>query len=365
MAKAKARPKPRPIRLGILGLGRAGFRMQCREIADKQEMFEVVAGCDIYEPYRRRMAERFPACAIYRNLRDLLADPHVELVSVATRSLDHAKHAIMALKAGKHVLLEKPIATTYADAKKLMAAAKKAKGGLFIRHSRRFDPEFLHVREIIASGILGEIKEIKLARIGYQRRDDWQTMAKYGGGQLLNNGPHPIDQGLQFLGAPKKPLKDIWGSLQLVSSVGDAEDHAKIVLRGADGAVVDIEVGNGSAVGVPDVVIWGTKGGLLVQGKTITVRYINPKRKLPPRPLNEGSPGDTFGSKEELPWIEKSFPIQPKTRPNIWDELYKAIRLRKRFPIALEEALEVMRVISEVKRIARYKPAKLAARARK
>ena len=365
MGKAKATRKSRPIRLGILGLGRAGFRMQCREIKDKPDMFEVVAACDHYEPHRRRMAESHPSCTIYKDMRDLLADPNVEMVSIATRSIDHAKHAMMALKAGKHVLLEKPMATTYADAKKLVAAAKRAKGGLFIRHSRRFDPEFLHVREILATGVLGEIKVVKLARIGYQRRDDWQTIAKYGGGQLLNNGPHPIDQGLQFLGAPKKPLKDIWGSLQLVSSVGDAEDHAKIVLRGADGAVADIEVGNGSAAHVPEVVIWGTKGGLLVQGKTITVKYIDPKKKLPPRPLNEGAPGDSFGSKEELPWIEKSFPIAPKTRPNIWDELYKAVRLRKKYPIALEEALEVMRVISEVKRISGYKPAKLKARARK
>ena len=73
---------------------------------------------------------------------------------------------------------------TYAQAKQMVATARRLKRKLHVRHNRRF--EGLHAyQEIIKSGILGDVFEIKLRRNNYQRRDDWQTLMKYGGGQLL------------------------------------------------------------------------------------------------------------------------------------------------------------------------------------
>lgn len=349
----------RPVGLGILGVGRAGHGMHCGELEGAKLLgshFEIVAACDTHKPWRERMGERFSEAKIYTKIEDLLSDEAVELVSIATRSCDHYEHARAALKAGKHVFLEKPICMSYAEAKRLAAYAEKTKGKLYVRHNRRFDPDFLHICEIIASGILGDVFHIKLARPSYSRRDDWQTIIKYGGGQLLNWGPHVIDHALQFLGAPAKPVASMWSDLKRIAAAGDAEDHVKIAFKGASGLIVDAEISGGAAIGLPTFLVWGTKGALSCSGKTITLKYLDPKKKLKPRKADPGVPGAGFGSKDELPWKEETCEVAPKRTFNIWELLYQSIRNRKAFPIKIDEALEVMRVISAAKKGTPFEP---------
>jgi len=231
----------------------------------------------------------------------------------------------------------------YAQAQKLMAASERSRGNLFIRHNRRFEPGFLHIREIIASGILGDIYEIKLARIDYSRRDDWQALKSCGGGQLLNWGPHIIDHALRFLDSP---IEGIWSDLKHVVSAGDAEDHLKIVLRGANGRVVDLEISGGGAVTLPEYVIWGTRGGLTADADTIRLRYLDPKHKLQPRKAKPGDPNLQWGSPDNLRWIEKTISVRPKKSYDIWKELYNAVRKGADFPITLAQSVEVMRIIT-------------------
>jgi scyllo-inositol 2-dehydrogenase (NADP+) len=334
-----------PIRIGIAGLGRAGWGMHCRELAGKENLFQIAAACDVLPERRDRMAERY-GCECYARIEDMIADPYVELIDIATRTRDHFVHAMMALAAGKDVFLEKPICMTYAQALQLKGAAAQSAGGLYVRHNRRFDPDFIHVREIIASGMLGEVYEIRLARHGYSRRDDWQTITEHGGGQLLNWGPHVIDHALRFL---ESPVESIYSDLKRVAAVGDAEDHVKIVLRGTNGRLVDLEISGGVAIGSPTYLVFGSTGSLSLSGKEIRLRYLDPAQKLPPRTANPGSPGTTFGTPEELPWIERTMPVQAGSNAVIWDHLYRAIREGLTFPIDLDEAIEVMKVISAAK----------------
>ena len=339
-----------PIRIGIAGLGRAGWGMHCEELKGKEDLFRIAAACDILKKRRGMMAERY-GCRTYARIEHLIADGEVELVDIATRSPDHFAHAMMALRAGKHVFLEKPICMSYSEARDLQRTAEKSKGGLYIRHNRRFEPGFLHIREIIASGVLGEVYEIKLARVGYSRRDDWQALRKSGGGQLLNWGPHIVDHALRFLDSP---VESIWSDLKRVATAGDAEDHLKIVLRGKNGRVVDLEISGGAAIHVPEYVVWGTRGGLAADGDKITLRYLDPKRKLPRRRAKAGDPGLQWGSADSLRWIEKTIPVNPKKTYDIWKELYKAIREGADFPITLAQSVEVMRVITEARRRAGF-----------
>ena len=94
----------KPIKLGMVGLGRAGNGMHLPELEGKDEMFQIYAVCDIIEERRNNVAEKYGAKA-YATIEELLADPEVEIVDIATRSCDHYKHACMALKAGKSVFL--------------------------------------------------------------------------------------------------------------------------------------------------------------------------------------------------------------------------------------------------------------------
>ena len=332
-----------PIKIGIAGLGRAGWGMHCKELQGREDKFQIVVACDIIPERRERMVERY-GCRVYERIEDMIVDPDVELVDIATRSSDHYVHASAALAAGKHVLLEKPMCASYAEAVQLREDAGQSPGGqLYIRHNRRFDPDFLHVQEIIASGILGDVYEIRLARHGYQRRDDWQTIKQFGGGQLLNWGPHVVDHALRYL---ESPVARQYSDLKRVAAVGDAEDHLKIVLKGTNGRIVDLEISGGVALGAPTYQVFGTRGSLILAAKEITLKYLDPAVQLEAREANPGTPGETFGNREALPWIEETVPVRAGNNYVIWDHLYAAIREGVTFPVGLDEAIEVMRVIS-------------------
>lgn len=342
--------KKRKVKVGIVGLGRAGYGMHCAELEKYKQKFQIVAGCDPLPVKRERFQKKLKKANVYTKVEELIADPEVELIDIANRTTDHVATVLLALKSGKDVFLEKPICESYEEAKKIRSAAKKAKGTLYIRHNRRFESAFVHVREIIDSGILGDVYEIKLARHGYQRRNDWQTLKSCGGGQLNNWGPHIIDHALQFLDGK---VKDIWSSLNLVAAVGDAEDHLKVILKGKNNLVVDLEISGGVALSSPVYVVYGTRGSIISEDeKTFKMRYLDPRKKLKERKANKGDPKDGFGDSDDLKWIEKEIPVKPKLKVDvnsIWKYLYASIVDGDEFPITLDQSVAVMKVIDEVK----------------
>ena len=188
----------KPIKIGVVGLGRIGMSVHRDCLRQRPDKFEVVAACDLIEERCEQYAKIF-GCRTYTNIEDMIADPEVEVVDIATRSNDHYAHAKMALLAGKSVLVEKPFCETYEEALELVKLGSQPAGPkIYVRHNRRLENSFVKVNEIIDSGILGDVYEIKLARNNYQRRNDWQTIIEYGGGQLLNWGPHIVDHAIQF-----------------------------------------------------------------------------------------------------------------------------------------------------------------------
>ncbi len=342
-----------PIQIGIAGLGRAGWGMHCRELDKRKDKFTIVAACDVDEDRLRQMRERYPDIRTYGSLDDMLGDTEVELVDIATRSCDHFQQAARALTAGKDVFLEKPMCVTYEEAVALKGVADFSRGNLYIRHNRRFEPAFQHIREIIASGILGEVYEIKLRRTGYQRRADWQTLKKYGGGQLLNWGPHIIDHALCFLG---HRVKRVQGYLRKAAAAGDMEDHLKIIFTGCDQLLVDMEISGAAAIAEPEYLVWGTRGGLVCheQEGRIRLKHLDPNQKLPKIRAQSATPKSIgFDNPEKLVWVEKDLPVKPAKPVKmdmIWDALYEAVRNGLPFPVTLEESVAVMKVVSEVRR---------------
>ncbi|HEY3332512.1 MAG TPA: Gfo/Idh/MocA family oxidoreductase [Capsulimonadaceae bacterium] len=341
-----------PIRLGIVGIGRASG-MHFDELAGKESKFQYVACCDVIAERVETTSAKYPGCKGYVRYEDMLADPNVEVIDIATRSCDHFEHAKMALEAGKTVFLEKPMTSTFDEAKALVAIAAKAPGNLYVRHNRRFESAFQHIREIIDSGLLGDVFEIKLRRFGYGRRDDWQTIKEFGGGQLLNWGPHVIDHALRLLGAP---VAKMWSDLKMIASVGDAEDHVRFVLTGTNGRVVDAGISGGAAISEPEYLVLGTRGSLTCSGNDIAMRYLDPARLPAPKEAIRETPGSgaSFGASETLHWVNVTITASPATGcdvgSTIWDELYESIRNGKPFPVTLEESVGVMELVSAIKK---------------
>lgn len=371
----------RKIRVGILGLGRAGRFMHAAELALSPEHFEIVAGCDNATDRRENLPVQFKNAVIYASLDEILADERVEMVTIATRNLDHTPHAIKCLDAGKYVVIDKPIAVTAEQIEDLRTAAKKYPGKLFFRYNRRFEPAFCHVREIMNSGIIGHVNMVKIYRHpGFVRRMDWQTLCDCKGGMFNNWGPHLVDQALQLLGAP---VADLWCDLQHNVTAGDADDQVKLLLRGSNGRVVDVEISTTATLPSRLYEAWGDRGSLAVtvEEKTVQLRYLNPEQELIPItavkdnfPLEYGNPHESLKFIEEERIIdsgsthilqrgrvlapdETANPEKGYTYPDtMWGHIYADMVDGIPYPVTIEQGLEVARIIGLARKVSGYVP---------
>ncbi|MDD3885913.1 MAG: Gfo/Idh/MocA family oxidoreductase [Victivallaceae bacterium] len=340
------------LRVGVWGLGRAGLHMHCPELLRFPEMFEIGAGCDVLADHVALFHTMYTQSACYTDGEAFLRDRSLDVIAVAVPSLLHVEYTKRALAAGKIVFLEKPFALSLDEIAELRRLDREYPGRLYFRLNRRFEACFNHVREIISSGVLGEIFEIKLRRHNFQFRDDWQTLKSCGGGQLNNWGPHLVDHSLLLL--ESEPAA-IWSDVRRVAAVGDADDHIKLVFRGVNGRVIDLEISGGVAVPSPVYEVYGKRGTLFSKDeKTIELKYLDPNFAAPTGPAHkEPPPPETpfFAAKVQPQWVEKSIAVAPANgmyMEEIYRYLYMAIRDNVPFPVTTRQALRVMEVIAGV-----------------
>ncbi len=342
-----------PIRIGIIGLGRAGGGFHVPDMRSMPDKYQIAAVCDII-PSRAEDFGKQCGCPAYDNIDALLGDETVEMVDIATRSCDHYAHTLRAIAAGKDVMLEKPVTMNREELIDLLAKTNKpGLPRLFFRHNRRFEPAFTEMMHILDSGILGNVFEVQLSQYDYQRRDDWQTISRFGGGQMLNWGPHLIDHALQFLGAPVAALTS--DSIHAAAG-GDCEDHFSIRLRGENGRFVTVSVsGSAALLAGRTYTLLGTKGAAVMHDNNIHLRYIDPAQVLSPVVSDPETPGAAFGasgtyaSGETLQWIEEDRTTAPPTHTTILGHIYESYRNGVPFPIKDEEILSLMDVITRAK----------------
>jgi phthalate 4,5-cis-dihydrodiol dehydrogenase len=182
-----------PIGLGIAGLGMAGAVMV--QAAAAHPGYVLRAAADPHEAPRRAFARDFNASA-YADLAELVADPAVQAVYIATPHQFHRAHAVLAAEHGKHVILEKPMALTLADCDAIIAAVERSGVHLVVGHTHAFDPAVRAMRAIIARGELGRlgmINSFNYTNYLYRPRRPEELDTSKGGGILFNQVPHQID----------------------------------------------------------------------------------------------------------------------------------------------------------------------------
>lgn len=182
-----------PLGLGIAGLGMAGAVMV--RAAAAHPGVKLCAAADPHEAPRNAFTRDFNARA-YADIKELCADPAVEIVYIATPHQFHATHAAIAAEAGKHIILEKPMALALADCDAIIAAAERAGVHLIVGHTHAFDPAVREMRRIVASGELGALGMIaawNYTNFLYRPRRPEELDTARGGGILFNQVPHQID----------------------------------------------------------------------------------------------------------------------------------------------------------------------------
>ena len=341
------------VKIGLVGLGRAGDGMHVTALKERTDMFTVVAACDLIED-RLEKVKAATGCRTYKTVEELLADEEVELVVIATRSCDHYRHAVMAMEAGKHVFLEKPITLSAEEAIDLFERSEKPGAPLFFpQQNRRFEGVFMDLENVIASGKLGNVFEITITEKGYQRRDDWQTIDEFGGGQLFNWGPHIVDQSLRLLGAPV--AQQFSHRVHAVAG-GDCEDHFSAHFIGENGRKVNMSISGASALDTGrHYLAHGTRGSYEATNMHVHVKYIDPEQVLPRVISDPGTPMNGFGASGTFTavvtpnWIEEEYDLTQDIRV-LWKHMYDVLRNGAEYPIKKENVIALMQALCKIKK---------------
>ena len=249
------------IRTGIVGYGLAG-RLFHAYLVSRTEGLQLTAVAS-RDPERRAQARRDWSADTHETLTGLLADDGIELVILATPHHTHASLAIEAMEAGRHVVVDKVMCMSAAEAGEMIAVSRRRGVMLSVFHNRRWDWGYLTVRKAVDDGLLGDPFLVERAVHRFRASRGWRTSRAESGGLLYDWGAHLVDQGLQLLaGRPAevhcKGHKRVWE--------GDIEDHVTCTLYFETGAEYRMEISNLSHISKPHWYVLGTRGSLVKTG---------------------------------------------------------------------------------------------------
>lgn len=339
-----------PIKVGITGLGRSGWGIHADALTGLPEQFTIAAVYDP-DPSRRAEAQARFGCRAYENYADLLGDRECELLVVASPSHLHRDDTVVALQAGKHVMVEKPMGTTLNEVDEMIAAARATGKVLTVNQNYRYAADFQKVKSILESGMLGRIIQIRIAVHQFQRRWDWQTLKQYGGGLLNNHGTHMVDWALLLIDDPMPEVFCHQDTTPLYA--GDAESHVKILLKPQHGPLVDIELTQACAYPQQNWLVMGTHGSLSSDRQTIRWKYFRPE-EVPPLLLNTQPTPDRSYNRETLPWHEETCEIQRDGQAEVrqlYRDLYATLRQNAPLIITPESVRRQMAVLEQCRQL--------------
>lgn len=260
-----------PLNFGIIGTGRIAPRhtQAIRDIPEAENI-HLIAACDVIESRVQHYTKTYGG-APYTDYRRLLENPDVDVVTVCVPSGLHAQIGIAAAEAGKHVLVEKPIALRLEDADALIATCARMGVTLGVVLQNRFNPPMRDLRALVDSGKLGKLflgnATVRWFRPQEYYEDGWHGTVAMDGGALMNQSIHHIDA-LQWL---MGDVESVFAYAGTVAHRMEAEDVGVATLRFKNGAFGTIE---GSTVTYPEnlegsVAIFAENGSVKVGGTAL------------------------------------------------------------------------------------------------
>ena len=190
--------KGKKLRIGIVGCGGIANNKHLPALSKLTDLCELVAFCDIIPERAEKAAKQYgiEGAQVYTDYKKLLEDDSIDVVHVLTPNVAHCGITVDAFKAGKHVMCEKPMAATSADAKKMIDAWKKSGKKFTIGYQNRFRPEVQNLKQSCEKGDLGEIYYGKAHAVRRRAVPTWGVFpnkALQGGGPLIDIGTHALD----------------------------------------------------------------------------------------------------------------------------------------------------------------------------
>lgn len=326
-----------PIEVAIVGYGLAGRTFHAPVIAR-------TAGYRVRSIVTTQSHTPPAGAHIVRDVASVLTDPAVELVVIATPNTTHASLAKSALAAGKNVVIDKPFATTLAEAEEVAELARTSGLTLAVFHNRRWDADFLTLREVRDSGRLGDVVELHshLDRYRPEVPVRWREEPAPGAGLWFDLGPHLVDQALQLFGRPRQIVADI-ANLRHGARV---DDYFSVNLR-YDGCRVHLHGTALAAAHAQRFIVHGTRASWVKHG--IDQQESQLKAGCMPGDRGWGedpSPGELVevidGHVHRTPTPGRAGDFR-----EFYAGLHATLRRGAALEVTVEEALDVMWVLEE------------------
>lgn len=271
------------LKIGIIGCGNIAFAKHLPALS-KLKSVEIVAFCDIVTEKAEKAAKQFgtETAKVYYDYRELIKDKSIDVVHICTPNKSHADITIASLEAGKHVMCEKPIAKTSADARRMIESAKRTGKKLTIGYQNRYRPDSQYLHKLCQANELGEIyfaKAHAIRRYAIPTWGNWESITEedQGGGPLLDIGPHALDLTLWMMNnyKPKSVMGSAFYKLGKIKNSANAwgpwdpekykvEDSAFGFIKMENGATIILESSwalNILDTGEAKTTLCGTEGG--------------------------------------------------------------------------------------------------------
>lgn len=326
-----------PLRVGLIGYGYVGRTFHA-------PLVRSVPGLDLTTIASSRpdaVLADLPGTHVLADPFAVATHPDLDLIVIASPNQSHYPLTAAALRAGKHVVCDKPFTLTLAEAESLAAIAGEHGRLLSVFHNRRWDSEVLATRAVIASGILGEISllEIHMDRFRPAVRQRWRESAGPGAGLWFDLGPHLIDQALHQFGLPDT----ITAHLATQRAGGETDDWAHVVLTVGTTRVILNATLLAAGGGAPRTVVHGTLGSWSKFGGDLQESRLQAgMRPDAPGFGDDPAPGLLFRTPGTQP---EPTPAPGANQRDFYVAIREAIRGRGPNPVPAHEAVAVMAVL--------------------
>ena len=299
------------------------------------------AVCDIAEDKARAAAEQYGIADVYTDYRELLENPDIDVVHICTPHHLHAQMAVDALNAGKHVLCEKPMALTEADALRMMEARDRSGKQLAICFQNRYNEASVYMKNLLESGELGTVIGAR-GQVTWNRKPEYYTQSPWrgrwateGGGVLINQAIHTFDL-LQWLTVPVREVEASISTKRLKEAI-EAEDTVDILMKGTNEERLLFYATNCYVVNAPvELEIICEKGSVKMTGNVVVTD------RNGERTSRDYSSGTVLG--KDYWGSGHGFLIA---------DFYRCIENGTRFPVSGEEAIVSVRLLEAVYRSAK------------
>lgn len=299
-------------RVVVVGYGFAGrcFHAYLVSITPGLELHGIMAR----SPEAQHKIRERGGCRLYLDFEEVLADPDVDLVVLATPNEHHAPLAIRALGAGKNVVTDKPMCLNLSQCDAMIEAAQKSDRLLATFQNRRFDGDYLTARQLMEDGALGDVRWIEMAWQNFGAPGHWRGQSpEVGGGRLFDLGAHLLDQMLQLF---PFPVQGVYCRMDFGFPDRSVESECLVVLHFADGRTGVCDISSRCAIKKPRFTLHGERAtwekfGLDPQERAMIDGDIDAAREDP----------QEFGT-----LCDGRTQTRIETRPGRWRSFYENIR---------------------------------------